>query len=715
MNTELELACTRVLAAVLNGGYQGLLLTAVIWLGLKLFPRANAATRHAVWFATILVVALLPAVHFLALPGSPRGSETATVDLSFSANGGAEGQNGDLAASREEHISWRNNRDTFMSELDPDPTLSTTGVLAETGNEDLLPGENSSARLFGAARAMGERTLEAMSAARAEWLLALPDWVAPVLVGLWILVALSRLGKLASQCLVLHKWKTKGRPAGETACQLFEKLRLELGIRRKARLVLSSQASAPMAAGFLRPAVLLPMSLCEGASPGQLEQVLRHELAHLQRRDDWSNLIQQTIKAAFCFHPAVWWISPRLTMEREIACDDHVLSAIQTPRAYALFLTEFAGQMKGRDWTAAPAAWTNKSQLTERINMILDSKRNSSPRLGRASTGVLTAAAVLLALVALHAGPRLAFASEQRADTTVTVATDKQQNVSINQDETTATAVIAGAASAKTVTAGPRAKAGTAPEPATLTITAPAPSPAPRPVVAIAGAPPSGAVRALVVAPATPPAPADAPPPRRTRNADENSLERRLDRLERMVEALTNREKMKGPPGGYIEFRGRGPDAAKLAEDAAKFGEKMRKSPLNNEDLAKIREHAKMEAERAAHDAQRGWKDAEKGWKDAEKSLKEAQKGWDGAHLDKLDHQLAEIAAARGSGRQQLEAQRRALEAQRRSLEKQMASIEKQMERLEEQQKKVEAEDSERGKPRKRQESDDKGPKEVTR
>ena len=68
---SLELFCNGLLSALVTGGYQGLLLTAVAALGLKLVPRTNAATRHAVWFAVLLVVAALPVAHLFWSPGPP--------------------------------------------------------------------------------------------------------------------------------------------------------------------------------------------------------------------------------------------------------------------------------------------------------------------------------------------------------------------------------------------------------------------------------------------------------------------------------------------------------------------------------------------------------------------------------------------------------------------------------------------------------------------
>jgi beta-lactamase regulating signal transducer with metallopeptidase domain len=67
-----------------------------------------------------------------------------------------------------------------------------------------------------------------------------------------------------------------------------------------------------------------------------------HELAHLRRYDDWTNLAQKLVKALFFFHPAVWWIEKQVSLEREMACDDAVLAETASPRAYAECLAHLA-------------------------------------------------------------------------------------------------------------------------------------------------------------------------------------------------------------------------------------------------------------------------------------------------------------------------------------------------------------------------------------
>ncbi len=152
------------------------------------------------------------------------------------------------------------------------------------------------------------------------------------------------------------------------------------------------------------------------ANADEVEHVLRHELAHVERRDDWGNLAQQTIQAALFFHPAVWWISAKLSLEREIACDDHVLEASGRPRAYALTLANVASRMNQCRHLLAPGVSNNNSQLQQRITMILNTNRDRSPRLAKTRLGLFTAATAMLAVLAINAGPRLALAQSPLED-----------------------------------------------------------------------------------------------------------------------------------------------------------------------------------------------------------------------------------------------------------------------------------------------------------
>jgi beta-lactamase regulating signal transducer with metallopeptidase domain len=114
------------------------------------------------------------------------------------------------------------------------------------------------------------------------------------------------------------------------------------GSPRPVALCTSDLVQVPTAIGLVKPAVILPSWILEELSPQELNQILLHELAHLRRWDDWTNLAQKLVKALFFFHPAVWWIERQVSLEREMACDDAVVAETCSPRAYAECLAHLA-------------------------------------------------------------------------------------------------------------------------------------------------------------------------------------------------------------------------------------------------------------------------------------------------------------------------------------------------------------------------------------
>ena len=88
---------------------------------------------------------------------------------------------------------------------------------------------------------------------------------------------------------------------------------------RSVQLCSSEDLCVPTAVGFFRPSVVLPNWALTELTPAELNAVLLHEFAHLQRWDDWTNLAQKVLRALFFFHPAVWFVENRLSLEREMA------------------------------------------------------------------------------------------------------------------------------------------------------------------------------------------------------------------------------------------------------------------------------------------------------------------------------------------------------------------------------------------------------------
>jgi beta-lactamase regulating signal transducer with metallopeptidase domain len=176
---------------------------------------------------------------------------------------------------------------------------------------------------------------------------------------------------------------------------------------RAVALCVSDQVHVPTAIGVLRPAVVLPRWVMQELPPDELNQILLHELAHLRRWDDWTNLIQKVVKALFFFHPAVWWIEKRVSLEREMACDDAVLAETASPRAYAECLAHLAERtLIQRSMALAQAALGKIHQTSLRVALILDRNRPRSARSWKPAVSVVAAFAVA-SVLGISRAPRL--------------------------------------------------------------------------------------------------------------------------------------------------------------------------------------------------------------------------------------------------------------------------------------------------------------------
>jgi TonB family protein len=90
----------------------------------------------------------------------------------------------------------------------------------------------------------------------------------------------------------------------------------------------SPQGIGPVTVGLRRGLLLLPPALLEAIAPGDLDAVLAHELAHIQRRDFAKNLLYGLVLLPVAWHPVVWWTRARVAESRELVCDAIAAEAV---------------------------------------------------------------------------------------------------------------------------------------------------------------------------------------------------------------------------------------------------------------------------------------------------------------------------------------------------------------------------------------------------
>jgi beta-lactamase regulating signal transducer with metallopeptidase domain len=256
--------------------------------------------------------------------------------------------------------------------------------------------------------------------------LTLPDSFAFYLFVVWIVGVAFGLARLAVSLFRLRSLRS--------TCTLVDVTQLDPSLRsvledacsdRPVTLCISDSVRVPAALGYFRPMVVFPAWALEEIPVAELNAILLHELAHLRRWDDWTNLAQKIVKAVFFFHPAVWFIESHLSLEREMACDDAVLAANFSPRAYAESLVGLAERSFVRHGIQlAQAAVGHVQQLKVRLAEILRKDRSEQgSSLVRKPAIALMALAVMVSTYSLSRAPRLvAFSSPSASSTTSAAA-----------------------------------------------------------------------------------------------------------------------------------------------------------------------------------------------------------------------------------------------------------------------------------------------------
>ena len=250
---------------------------------------------------------------------------------------------------------------------------------------------------FGAeAQAVASPPAPALGAGGAGW--------APWLAGAWALGALAVALGWAGAVLAARRLVAAARPeADDEWAVLFERARRLSGVGRGVRLLRSGRLDVPVAWGWGGGAVVLP-DAADGWDEDRREAVLLHELAHLRRRDAWTQALAQAALAVHWPNPAAWWAYRRFLDAREEACDDAVIRGGARPSSYAAHLVGVARGLRGRGADrrggaalAAVAPMARPSGLEGRVRSVLDPARRRHA-LGRAALAATAALAVAVVL-----------------------------------------------------------------------------------------------------------------------------------------------------------------------------------------------------------------------------------------------------------------------------------------------------------------------------
>lgn len=253
-----------------------------------------------------------------------------------------------------------------------------------------------------AASGLRDRAVDALISARN----ALPS-----IVGLWLAGVFFLSARLLVSWMRARRFVRYGAaPASAEWQRIGASLSAALGLRRTVRLLESAAIEVPSVIGSLRPIILLPASALTGMTPEQIEMVLAHEFAHIRRHDFLINLLQAVVETLMFYHPAVWWMSRRVRIERENCCDDLAVALCGNPIQYARALTRLE-ELRVSALPVVVAA--NGGSLLERIRRIAAGRAEGTASSSRWAAAV-TMLTILLVAVAVPTLPALAQRDEPK-------------------------------------------------------------------------------------------------------------------------------------------------------------------------------------------------------------------------------------------------------------------------------------------------------------
>lgn len=340
MITMLTQAALTIAGVLFDSLWEGALIVGAVWIAMRCMPKLGAATRYAIWLGALVALVVIP-LFTVALAARTSEPPAGTALIA-------------------EHS-------TVAPAVAAPPRVEIPQTVAGPASAS--------------ANATGEPETTSAAAPRGAHI-TIPESVAIVVAAVWFIATCARV------------------------LLLLLDIRDLAAIRRGARhwpaayeypVLLSDRVRVPLAVGFLRPAIVLPEQLVTQLGAEELETIVVHEVAHLRRYDVWTNALARIAQALAAVNPVAWFAMRRLSLEREVACDDWVVARTGAGDAFAHTLFALATTARGRAPLAAASVFGSRHSVVVRIERLLE----SGPRRLRLSRPALAAALALFAVIAL--------------------------------------------------------------------------------------------------------------------------------------------------------------------------------------------------------------------------------------------------------------------------------------------------------------------------
>ncbi|WP_349667766.1 BlaR1 family beta-lactam sensor/signal transducer [Lacrimispora sp.] len=182
--------------------------------------------------------------------------------------------------------------------------------------------------------------------------------------------------------------------------ELFDSCMSEMNIKKKISLYSSAYLSSPMAAGLVKPIIILPIHILSEFTKEEIRFILLHELTHIKHRDLFLNRFLALMQALYWYHPVVWIGLKEMRKDQEVGCDLSVLSILEENSYvdYGKTLIRFAENLVRRLSFVSQIAGSEK-EIRMRIRCIASYRKESTWKQWKSRFLLTVTSLVLLAFI----------------------------------------------------------------------------------------------------------------------------------------------------------------------------------------------------------------------------------------------------------------------------------------------------------------------------
>ena len=108
--------------------------------------------------------------------------------------------------------------------------------------------------------------------------------------------------------------------------EILNKCKKVMNIKTDVELSYSEKISSPSLCGFIKPKILIPVSVSVNVCDEEFKYIIMHELTHLKNKDIFINWIIILLSIIYWFNPILLYGFHKMRQDCEFSCDSQVIS-----------------------------------------------------------------------------------------------------------------------------------------------------------------------------------------------------------------------------------------------------------------------------------------------------------------------------------------------------------------------------------------------------